>query len=146
MIQSLLIVTISLLLDRTLSSVSLAIPIFVVIQLYLDDKTSISLAFSSGIMADLLLGRTLGLSSLLFLIIVLQNYFYTRRFDANNWWSMALLGLVAAIEARLLWRPSWRLSQLLIEVIIIVGIWFLVKWKQRWFGSTDVYLKKEENG
>jgi cell shape-determining protein MreD len=141
MTKSLALVAIASLIDRTFGPISFALPLFLIISLHQGSKTAIPMAFFSGIIADLFLGRTLGLSSLLFLLIIMQNYLYTQRFDANNWWSISLLGAVASLEAAIFWRPGWGFNQWLIQTILVVGLWLFTKWQQRWLSPPEVYLK-----
>lgn len=87
-------------------------------------RLGLVVAFFSGLILDFLTGRTLGLSSLLFLVASLPIYFYKNRFQADRLGFLLPYILVAILFSNLVFRSSSWVSVGLAEVLTIVFLPF----------------------
>lgn len=136
-----LILFLALLLDRTIGPWSLVLPLMVVMLALSEESLGLKLALIVGIVLDLFVGRILGLSSLLFLLIMLQIKIFKMRIPVTSWWSMILLGVISIVEANIVWGTDWGLAQIAVELGLVIIFWLTDLWWLRWSESGELYLK-----
>ena len=102
----------------------------------------LALGFIAGLIADLFLGRSFGVSSLLFLGLALEVYGYKSKVAAENWWSVAGGAAILSWQAHLIWGMRFTPGKVVVEAGVGLLCWWFYKWRQGRRGKREVYLKR----
>lgn len=119
--------TIFIILERALGSSFIVIPLITVLIFNLDDNQLPKFSLLAGILIDIFLGFTLGISSLLLLISSFEVSLYKSRIESGNIWSIFLLGLLISVQAHVVWGMPGSISKYLIHATTSVVIYIISK-------------------
>jgi cell shape-determining protein MreD len=84
MILASLIILLSVILEGSITSIPLTLASLILFSFFLKKESSFILAFSSGIILDILAFQTLGISSAFFLLSLFIVYLYQNKIEQNN--------------------------------------------------------------
>lgn len=86
-------------------------------------KDAAVIAFSSGVVLDLIRGENLGLSSLVFLILVFLLSLYQKKFNARNLFYLLPFALLSILIDGLVLRVPFSWGQLIWTGVLMIFLW-----------------------
>lgn len=86
-------------------------------------KDAAVIAFSSGVILDLVRGENLGLSSLVFLILVFLLSLYQKKFNARNLFYLLPFALLSISIYGLVLRAPFSWGQLIWAGVLMIFLW-----------------------
>lgn len=141
-----LILILAIFLQTTLVPLDLCLMLLICRSFIVNEKVNYYLAFFSGVFLGLLASTNLGFFALFFLIVVKLNTFFKKTALTANFLSILpvafLILLSQSFFEKILFNQAINLNRILIEVILILPIYFLVRfWEERFIVRPGIRLK-----
>lgn len=106
------------------------------------DNANLILAFVFGLLLSILLHLSLGLLSLLFILLVEITYLWSKTTFARNILTIVPVVFGGVLIVRIITNIHQIWPQLLLEVIIILPIFLVVRfWEERFIAPKEIKLK-----
>lgn len=112
----------------------------------IDERENLYLAFFFGLLLSILLGYPLGSLSLVYLLIVLATKFIKKTQIADSWLAILPLSVIFVLfdmgAKSLILKSSLSLSNSVPEILLIIPIYFLIRfWEERFIIKPEIRLK-----
>lgn len=95
-----------------------------------------------GVLIDVVMGRLLGVSSLLLLLTYFEIALYKEKVTTSGGWQLFLIGLLSTAQTMLFWRWSVPWWQYPVNGLLSFGWWFILQLSDRHSFGSGVYLRK----
>jgi len=129
-------------LERAVVPVALVLPLIIGYSIFAPLERAFLVALVTGLIEDLMMVRTLGISSAVFLVVVLVLGSYGRRFSTLNWLWLLVFSILASFGYWQVIEGRWLVVRGVVEAGLVVVWWLVVMGRG---GSSDgVYLRLEE--
>jgi cell shape-determining protein MreD len=116
---------------------------FVMLFLFdIKSKPGLNLAILAGICYDLLLGRLVGLSAVLFLVMLFQIYITRQRFDSINIGLVTVLATLSSLEIIFILGLPWSITYILSFVLVSIIGWYALRQSLPLTNRGDIFLKQ----
>jgi len=137
-----IILIVSAFIERLGFSFPLLAPLVMLFLFDIKSKPGLNLAILAGVFYDLLLGRLIGLSAVLFLTMLLQIYFTRQRFDTINIGLFITLATLSSLETILILSLPWSITYILTFIIVAVVGRYVFKQSLPLTNRGDIFLKQ----
>ncbi len=132
-----ILLTIGLIFESSITTIPLTIPLLVVATVIFRDYTVFLLAFIFGILLDIILFKTVGLTSLFLVLLVFLILAYEKKFEINTKYFIALSTFLSSFFFLILSQRGNVILQSAISIAVAITLFEIIK---------KVSFKRKENG